>query len=63
MLTWLRSRTAAGARRRAEARLRAYKWPPGLLRALVRLEADGHSAWLVGGAVRDVLLGRTPSAQ
>jgi putative nucleotidyltransferase with HDIG domain len=28
--------------------------------ALARLAADGHSAWLVGGSVRDVLLERQP---
>ncbi|HXS81328.1 MAG TPA: HD domain-containing protein [Methylomirabilota bacterium] len=29
--------------------------------ALARLAADGHQAWLVGGSVRDVLLGRSPA--
>jgi putative nucleotidyltransferase with HDIG domain len=56
MLTWLRSRTVEGARRRAEARLRAHAWPEKLKLALARLAADSHSAWLVGGSVRDVLL-------
>jgi putative nucleotidyltransferase with HDIG domain len=50
--------TAEGARRRAEAKLRAHAWPEALRLALARLAADGHEAWLVGGAVRDVLLGR-----
>ena len=58
MLTWLRSRTVEGARKRAEARLRAHAWPEPLRLALARLAADGHSAWLVGGSVRDVLLDR-----
>ena len=61
MLTWLRSRTVEGARRRAEARLRAHAWPAPLRLALARLAADGHSAWLVGGSVRDVLLERPPA--
>lgn len=56
MLTWLRSRTVEGARRQAEARLRANDWPGALKLALARLAADGHSAWLVGGSVRDILL-------
>jgi putative nucleotidyltransferase with HDIG domain len=59
VLTWLAGLTAEGARRQAEAKLRAHAWPEMLKRALARLAADGHEAWLVGGAVRDVLLGRT----
>jgi len=50
------------ARRRAEARLAAVSWPPPLLGALERLRQDGHQALLVGGTVRDTLLGRTPDA-
>ncbi len=42
----------------ARARLTAHPWPPALLAALERLRADGHQAWLVGGTVRDGLLGR-----
>ena len=61
MLTWLTSFTAEGARRAAEARLRAHAWPEPLELALARLAADGHQAWLVGGSVRDVLLGRVPA--
>jgi len=61
VLTWLMSLTAEGARRRAEARLRAHAWPRPLKLALARLAADGHAAWLVGGSVRDVLLGRAPA--
>ena len=47
-----------GARRRAEARLRAHAWPPELLDVLARLSEGGERALVVGGAVRDVLLGR-----
>jgi putative nucleotidyltransferase with HDIG domain len=60
MLTWLAGFTVEGARRQAEARLRAHAWPEAVRLALARLAADGHSAWLVGGSVRDVLLGRAP---
>ena len=62
MLTWLRNRTVEGARRNAEVRLRAHAWPQTLQRALARLAGDGHSAWLVGGSVRDVLLDRAGAA-
>ena len=58
MLTWLQGRSVEGARKRAEARLRAHAWPEPLRLALARLAEDGHSAWLVGGSVRDVLLDR-----
>ena len=34
--------------------------PPKAQQALDRLHAAGHEAWLVGGCVRDLLLGRTP---
>lgn len=34
--------------------------PPGALHALLRLRREGHEAWLVGGTVRDLLLGRPP---
>ena len=63
MLTWLRSLTAEGARRSAEAKLRTHAWPVKLVRALARLAAEGHSAWLVGGSVRDVLLARAAAGQ
>jgi putative nucleotidyltransferase with HDIG domain len=43
----------------AAARLAAFAWPAALLRALERLRAGGHQAWLVGGVPRDVLLGRS----
>jgi tRNA nucleotidyltransferase (CCA-adding enzyme) len=42
----------------AAARLAAHPWPAQALAALERLRADGHQAYLVGGALRDVLLGR-----
>ncbi len=46
------------ARLRAEAALRAQAWPPAALDALGRLRAAGGRAWLVGGSVRDAVLGR-----
>jgi putative nucleotidyltransferase with HDIG domain len=46
----------------AQARLEAVDWPPALRRALERLRGGGHLALLVGGTVRDVLLGRAGSA-
>lgn len=42
----------------AAACLAAHPWPPQALSALGRLRADGHQAYFVGGAVRDLLLGR-----
>lgn len=42
----------------AAARLAAHPWPAAALAALERLRADGHQAYIVGGALRDVLLGR-----
>ena len=42
----------------AAARLTAHPWPAQVLAALERLRAGGHQAYLVGGALRDVLLGR-----
>src|SRR5262245_58725603 len=46
------------ARERAAATLRGVTWPPALLSALERIRAGGFQAWLVGGTVRDELLGR-----
>ena len=46
------------AAERARARLAAHAWPAPLLQALARLREGGHSAYLVGGTVRDVLRGR-----
>ena len=34
---------------------------PQAARAIERLRTAGHEAWIVGGCVRDVLLGRTPT--
>jgi putative nucleotidyltransferase with HDIG domain len=48
------------ARLRARARLARHPWPPILLEALARLRRDGGRACLVGGTVRDALLGRPP---
>lgn len=45
-------------RTRAVARLRAHPWPGALIAVLERLREGGGCAYLVGGAVRDVLLGR-----
>jgi putative nucleotidyltransferase with HDIG domain len=45
-------------RARALERLGAEAWPAPLLDALARLRAGGHQAYLVGGTVRDVVLGR-----
>ena len=57
---------AAAERERARVRaalgLRARAWPPALLAALERLRQGGFQAWLVGGTVRDVLLGREAEA-
>jgi tRNA nucleotidyltransferase (CCA-adding enzyme) len=46
----------------ARRRLASHAWEAGVLGALHRLRADGHQAWLVGGTVRDVLLGREHDA-
>ncbi|GMA48718.1 CCA-adding enzyme [Alicyclobacillus contaminans] len=35
-----------------------YPWPPEVLSVLQRLESAGYEAYLVGGCVRDALLGR-----
>jgi len=42
----------------AAARLAAHPWPAQVVAALERLRAGGHQAYLVGGALRDVLLDR-----
>lgn len=42
----------------AAARLTAHPWPAALSAALARLREGGHAAYLVGGTVRDVVLGR-----
>jgi len=46
------------ARQRALERLRVHPWPAPVLDVLARLREGGHQAWLVGGNVRDALLGR-----
>jgi tRNA nucleotidyltransferase (CCA-adding enzyme) len=61
MIAWLQDwihGPARAATDRAAARLRAYPWPTPLLEVLERLSADDHRAYLVGGTVRDALLGR-----
>ncbi len=63
MNAWQPPWSAERHRRRAEARLRAHPWPAPLRAALARLEAGGHRALLVGGTVRDVLLGRAGDAR
>lgn len=50
--------SAEHARRDAERVLRAFDWPAGLLALLDRLQAGGARAHVVGGALRDLLLGR-----
>src|SRR2546426_2840326 len=55
-------RAAEGERARAAAALRGHAWPPGLLAALERLRRGGSQAWLVGGTVRDTVLGREADA-
>jgi len=42
----------------ARARLLAHPWPAALRGVLGRIADGGHQAWLVGGTVRDALLGR-----
>ncbi len=65
MRSWFGARrepsTTADLEADARARLSRRDWPEPLLAALARLREGGHQAWLVGGAVRDALLGRAPS--
>ena len=58
---WTRGAAAAAAER-ARARLAAHAWPAPVPAVLARLRAGGHRALLVGGTVRDVLLGH-PGAE
>jgi tRNA nucleotidyltransferase (CCA-adding enzyme) len=44
-------------------RLRREAWPEGLLATLERLGTSASPAYLVGGSVRDVVLGRPPGAR
>ncbi len=46
----------------ARARLESAAWPAALRAALATLRAGGHQALLVGGTVRDALLGRRGGA-
>ncbi|HEY3214942.1 MAG TPA: HD domain-containing protein [Candidatus Eisenbacteria bacterium] len=58
---WWRDRwrdPLVAASERAEKRLREHAWPAALRAALRRLQEGDHRAYLVGGTVRDVLLGR-----
>src|SRR5262245_28304929 len=55
--TWTLGGEAA-ASARARVRLMAHSWPSFVLTGLERLRRDGGRAYLVGGTVRDVLLGR-----
>ena len=49
---------AQGASARAEAKLRAHAFAPGVMAAFARVREARGQAWVVGGSVRDVLLGR-----
>jgi poly(A) polymerase len=44
----------------AEHRIERSQLDPDALRIVERLRAEGHEAYIVGGAVRDMLLGRSP---
>ena len=54
---WLVGAEAA-ARERARVRLRRMPWPAHVRMVIERLQDGGHRAVLVGGTVRDALLGR-----
>lgn len=62
MRAWWRSRGAPSSAETPEARarevLRRHPWPDELLGALEKMREGGRQAWLVGGTVRDALLGR-----
>ena len=53
---WVKGERAA-AFERAARRLGSHAWSAPLLEVLARLSAGGHRAYLVGGTVRDALLG------
>lgn len=59
---WIKGPDRAAADR-ARAVLAAHPWPAPLLAVLERLSEDGHRALLVGGTVRDALLGRSGGRQ
>lgn len=40
--------------------LKRFPFPPALLHVLKRLQGQGHQAFVVGGSVRDILLGKSP---
>jgi tRNA nucleotidyltransferase (CCA-adding enzyme) len=50
------------ARPRAPAALARARFPPPVLEILRVLDDAGHRSWIVGGAVRDALLGRARSS-
>src|SRR6059036_2548815 len=52
--------SGATARERALNRLGSHPWPADLLRVLDRVSEPELRAYLVGGTVRDVILGRNP---
>jgi tRNA nucleotidyltransferase (CCA-adding enzyme) len=58
----LESHERERSRERAVAKLRGHAWPPALLAALERIRRGGFQSWLVGGTVRDALLGREATA-
>jgi tRNA nucleotidyltransferase (CCA-adding enzyme) len=61
MIRWFENWTQGAeqaARTRALRTLRDHSWPGPLLDVLTRLREGGHRAVLVGGTVRDALLGR-----
>ena len=59
---WTRGAPEAAAER-ARARLATNAWPEVLPSVLARLREGGHAAYLVGGTVRDALLGRPPRGE
>lgn len=58
MNAWFGAEEADKARQRAEARLCQHAFSPGVLSAFARIREARGQAWIVGGSVRDVLLGR-----
>ena len=58
MNAWFGADAAEQARQRAQARLRTHAFAPGVIAAFERVRASRGQAWIVGGSVRDVLLGR-----
>ena len=64
MLSWFRRRALdepaarEAARARAEQRLLGHAWPRALLDVVSRLAGERSPAYLVGGTIRDAVLGR-----